>query len=178
MAVDLPETTKTLGTRSVFIIPKADLADPDAAGALTVAKLMAAFKATAYIYGNGAAVTGEQQKGDAPKKLAERKTREQLGTVKEAISDVEYSYKPQADNTDPANACKAACQPQTQVYVVDRLGVLDEEDPAADQWFNVSLVTLGIQNRGQTGDDDFAEYSITQGAAVDNTWWDIKSVAP
>lgn len=174
MATSLPETTKVLGTRSVWVIPKATVTNP---AALKVADLTAGFKATCFIYGDGGAVTGEQQKGDAPKKLCETKSREQLGTVKETISDIQYSYKPQADNTDAANAMKAAMLDGTQVYVADRLGVQDEAAPAADQYFNLSLVNLGFPNRTRTGDDDFAEYSITQGATVEQTWWDIKVTA-
>lgn len=173
MAVDLPETTKVLGARSVWVVPVAAVTggDPEA---VTSTILNAAFKATCFIYGDGGTVMGEQAKGDAPKKLCEQKTREQLGTVKESISDIQYSYKPQADNTDEANAMKAALTPGTKVYVFDRLGVLDETAATAGDFFNASLTTLGVQNRTKTGDDDFAEFSITQSASVENTWWDIE----
>jgi hypothetical protein len=94
VTISLPETTNVLGTRSVWVIPEADVPNP---AALTAVIVNAGFKATCFIYGNGLAVVGEQTKGEAPRKLCEVKGREQLGTVKESISDVQYSYKPQAD---------------------------------------------------------------------------------
>lgn len=171
MSVMLPETTKTLGTRSVWIIPEADVANP---AALTAVIVNAGFKATCFIYGNGATVAGEQQKGEAPRKLCERKAREQLGTVKESITDVQYSYKPQGAPNDPANEMKASMVDGTRVYIVERLGVDDPTNAAADQYVNAYLSELGYRNRTQTGDDEYAEYSITQGAVVEQAFYDIE----
>ena len=174
MPTELPETTRALGTRTVYVVPEADIADPEA---LTVAAITGGFKATAYIYGDGGMVTGEQQKGQAPKKLAEVKQREQLGVVNETISDIQYSYKPQGDSVDEANAMKEACPQGARVYVIDRLGVLDDVDLAADQVVNAHLVILGYQNRTKTGDDDYAEHSITQSAVTVSSHYDITVTA-
>lgn len=174
MAVDLPETTKVLGTRSVWVVPEATITDPTAISAATLAS---GFKATCFIYGDGGAVTGEQGRGQAPPKLCEVDQREQLGRVTKSISDIQYSYKPQAADADPANAMRAALPAGTRVYIVDRLGVLDETAPTAGQFVNAALVTLGIQNKTKTGDDEYAEYSITQGASVEETHDDVTLVA-
>jgi hypothetical protein len=171
VTVELPETTKTLGTRSVWIIPEADVTDPNA---LTAAIVNAGFKATCYIYGNGGTVSGAQQKGEAPRKLCETKSREQLGTVQESITDIQYSYKPQADDTDAANEMKAAMVDGTRVYVAERLGVDDSTAAVAGQFFNAFLTDLGYRNRTQTGEDEYSEYSVTQGAVVVESFYDIE----
>lgn len=171
MTISLPETTNVLGTRSVWVIPEADVPNP---AALTAVIVNAGFKATCFIYGNGLAVVGEQTKGEAPRKLCEIKGREQLGTVKESISDVQYSYKPQADDADAANEMKASMVDGTRVYVVERLGVDDTETAAAADIVNAYLTDLGYRNRTQTGDDEYAEYSITQGAVVKESFYDIE----
>lgn len=170
MAVELPETTKILGTRSVWVVPDATITD---LSTITVANLTAGFKATCFIYGRGGTVTGEQAKNTAPKKLCEVTERESLGTVKETISDLQYSYKPQGDDADEANGMKAAMLNGSKVVIVDRLGVDDDVAPAAAQIVNAYRVTLGFQNRTETGEDDAAEYSITQGAVVDASEYDI-----
>lgn len=169
--VQLPETTPTLGTRSVYIIPEADVPDPEALTALIV---NGGFKATTYIYGNGGVVSGEQQKGQAPRKLAERKTREKLGTVNETITNIQYSYKPQGDSADPANDMKSAMVDGTRVYVVERLGIVDTTTAVATNVVNAFLTVLGYRNRTMTGEDDFAEYSITQAATVEQSYYDIE----
>lgn len=171
MTVMLPETTQSLGTRSVWIVPEADVANP---AALTAAIVNAGFKATCFIYGNGGMVSGTQQKGSAPRKLCEVKTREQLGTVQESITDIQYSYKPQGDDTDPANEMKASMVDGTRVYVVERLGVQDATAATAGQYANAFLTTLGYRNRTMTGEDEYSEYSITQGAVVEETTYDVE----
>ncbi|MBS42915.1 MAG: hypothetical protein CMH83_19415 [Nocardioides sp.] len=174
MTVTLPETTKSYGTRTVYVVPEADVADPSAAA--TVADLTGAFKATCYLYGGGL-VSGEQQKGQAPRKECEVETREQLGTINRTISALQYSYKPQADDTDPANAMKAAMGIGTRVWVAERLGVRDTQAVAADDLTNWHLVELGYQNRGMTGDGEYDEYSITQEAVVKQSIYDVALTA-
>lgn len=171
MTVTLPETVQTLGTRSVWIIPEADVPNPEA---LTAVIVNAGFKATCFIYGQGAVVSGTQQKGAAPRKLCEIKNREQLGTVQEAITDVQYSYSPQGDDADSANEMKASMVDGTRVYVVERLGIQDATTAVAGQVVNAYLTTLGYRNRTMTGEDEYGEYSITQGAVVESTHYDVE----
>jgi hypothetical protein len=161
---------QTLGTRSVWIIPEADVASP---AALTALIVNGGFKATCFIYGNGAMVSGTQQKGAAPRKLCEVKNREQLGTVQESITDVQYSYSPQDLDADPANEMKAAMVDGTRVYVVERLGITDATTATTGQVVNAYLTTLGYRNRTMTGEDEYGEYSITQGAVVLSTLYDV-----
>lgn len=170
MTVVLPETVQTLGNRSVWIIPEADVANPEA---LTAIIVNGGFKATCFIYGNGGMVSGTQQKGAAPRKLCETKNREQLGTVQESITDIQYSYSPQGADADPANEMKAAMVDGTRVYIVERLGVEDTATAAASQKVNAYLTTLGYRNRTMTGDDEYSEFSITQGAVVEDTFYDV-----
>lgn len=170
MTVQLPETTKTLGTRSVWIIPEVDVTDPEA---LTAATLNSGFRATCFIYGNGGMVSGTQQKGAAPRKLCEVKDREQFGTVSETITDIQYSYKPQGTDADEANEMKAAMTGGSRVYIVERLGILDAGAAAATQKVNAYLSTLGYQNRTWTSEDEFGEYSVTQGAVVEAAYYDV-----
>lgn len=171
MTVMLPETAQTLGTRSVWIIPEADVTNP---AALTAVVVNAGFKATCYIYGNGGVVSGTQQKGSAARKLCETKTREQLGTVQESITDIQYSYLPQGDDADDGNAMKAAMVDGTRVFVVERLGIQDATTAAAGQVVNAFLTTLGYRNRTMTSDDEYGEYSVTQGAVVEETFYDVE----
>lgn len=173
MTVSLPDTVSVLGTRSVWVVPKASAADAED---ITIADLTAALKATCYIY-SGGIITGEQQRGDAPRKLCEVKTRQKIGTITESISDLQYSYHPQLADADEANDMKSAMTQSSVVYIVDRKGILDETAPTITDYFDVYEVELGYQNRTQTGEDDQAEYSITQGASVLNTSYDLQFVA-
>lgn len=173
MTVSLPDTVSVLGNRSVWVVPKASAADAED---ITIADLTAGLKATCYIY-NGGIITGEQQRGDAPRKLCEVKTRQKIGTISESISDLQYSYGPQVDDADEANDMKAAMTQGSTVYIVDRRGVLDETTPTTSHYFDVYEVELGYQNRTQTGEDDQAEFSITQGASVLSTSYDLQFVA-
>lgn len=173
MTVSLPDTVSVLGNRSVWVVPKASAADAED---ITIADLTAGLKATCYIY-NGGIVTSEQQRGDAPRKLCEVTTRQKIGTVSQSITDLQYSYGPQVADADEANDMKAAMVQGSTVYLVDRRGILDETAPTTAHYFDVYEVELGYQNRTQTGEDDQAEFSITQGASVLSVTEDLQFVA-
>lgn len=170
MTVQIPEGTKTLGTRSVWIIPLADVTDPSE---LTKTEVDAGFRATCYIYGQGGVVTGAQNKGTAPRRLCEVKDREQLGTVQESISDIQYVYSPQGADNDPENEMKASMVDGTKVVIAERLGLIDSTPTATAQKFNSFVTTLGYRNRTMTSDDEYGEYSITQSASVDAVYYDV-----
>lgn len=174
MTVSLPDTVSVLGTRSVWVVPKAAAADADE---ITLADLTAGVKATCYTYGNAALVSGEQTYGDAPRKTCEVTARQKIGPVSETFNPIQYSYSPQVADSDDANALKAAMPMGSVVYVVERLGVVDATTPTTSHYFNVYEVELGYPNRTQTGDDDQAEYSITQGGSLLAASYDLQFAA-
>lgn len=174
MTVELPDTVSTLGTRSLWVVPKAAAANADD---ITLADLTAGVKATCYTYGNAPLVSGEQTYADAPRKTCEVTNRQKVGTVTETFTPIQYSYGPQVNDADDANALKAAMPMGDVVYVVERLGVIDSVAATTSHYFNAYEVELGYPNRTQTGEDDQAEFSITQGGSLLSASYDLQFAA-
>ena len=185
MTVIFPEFTKARGTRTVVVALDAPVAGGTpggSGGTLSLATLNTtgnALNVSCFLYG-GATVSGTQDKQVAPSRICDDSDRESLGRVKYEVADLSYGYKPQADETDEANKAKVMLQKGVYIDIVERLGLPARlEDLKVGDIVSVYKDTeLGVQNRVPTGDDDAAEWSIQQTAALNGAvYHDVKIVA-
>lgn len=164
MTIVFPEATKVQGNTSVTVVQTvADMAAPKLATEINAASSV---NVSCFLYSGGVG-TSTTSKGEAPRRLCTTETFQQFGNTSYEVTDLMYVYNPQGDDTDEANEAKAALTEGTDVYLVIRKG-LDAQSAAyaVDQRVDVWHVRLGPQNRSQTGDDEFAEFAITQPVIV------------
>lgn len=160
MTVVFPTAVKAQGNNSVTVLQT--VADPTAPSLATEVNGASSVDVSFYLYG-GFSPTAEANKGSAPARLGDTIEREEFGRVKTTIADLQYVFDPQADDTDPANAAKAALPEGAEVWLMQRAGLnAKTDDKAVAQKVVMHHVVLGPQNKTQTGDDEFAEFSITQ----------------
>lgn len=166
MTVVMPETVKSQGNKVLIVLD----APPAVPGAPTKAELNAGLFVQCHIYGTFSG-TPSQEVGAAPQKMCTKVTPRQLGNVTYEIADVQYSYVPQKMGTpgSPGNEAVEALTPGTDVYVVEGAGI-DGTTGALDTGDVVNLYHLdcGVQRRGQTGDGQFDEFSVTQSFVMSN----------
>lgn len=161
MTVTYPEAVTAQGNESYYWVET--LAVPSAP---TVAELTAGVPIACAMY-DGGAVTGETNKGEAPRRVCDDRIREKSGATKYTMADIQYLYNPQGGPAHASNAVKEAMEKGAAGYIVERLGLHAKTTAlAATQIVNIFPVLLGEQNRTKTGDrsDEFAEFSITQSA--------------
>lgn len=161
MTVLFPEAVKAQGNHSVTVVQT--LADMSAPTLIEV-NATGSINVSCFLFGSGGfAATSTTNKGEAPARLCTTETFQEFGNTSYEISDLQYVYSPQEDDTTDANKAMAALTPGTEVYLIERLG-LDAKTAAyaAAQKVNVHHVRLGPQNRTKTGDGEFDQFSITQ----------------
>lgn len=176
MTVVFPVATKSLGNTSVIAV--ATIANTSAPSLATEINASTSVNGSCYLYADLVA-TGETNKGTAPTRACEKTEREEFGRTKYSISDIQYVYDPQAAGTTDENKFKTALAPDTELYIVERIG-LDSQTSAlaAGQKVNVHHVRVGPQNRTKTGDGEFDEFSITQAISyVTDPVYDVAIVA-
>lgn len=159
MTVLMPETQKSQGfTRLIAIPTGANLAS------LTVAELTGptATVLSCYLYGDFTPTTTENV-GEGPRKMCSRRMPQQFGNVAYGITELSYSHLPQEDDDAPGNEARAALTPGTTQVLVEFPGIDGQNATvAADQRYVAHRVELGLQRKGRTGDDEFAEFNILQ----------------
>lgn len=106
--------------------------------------------------------TISENSGTAPRRLGTTTQMPLQGLSNYEPIEVRYPYDPQGDDTDPDNAAKAALVEGAVKDFVVRKGVDAETAFAVDDEVEVWSVRCGRQNRGRSGDDEFAEYEIVQ----------------
>lgn len=158
--VQLPTTTNSLGNK-VIIAMTTPPSDPLAP---TLAEINAGIFITCHIYDSFAPEV-TQNTGEGPRKLCAKSVPTKLGQVTYAINDVQYSYVPQEMGTPGAagNEAIEALTPGTRLYIAEANGVDGETGVLATaDVVNLYHVECGEQRRGQTGDGEFDEFSVTQ----------------
>lgn len=160
-----PPTVKSLGQKSVVI-----LTTPPAAptGIPTAAEVNAGLFASLHIYGDFN-VTPNQNTGEAPRKLGSVVQPQQFGLVTYPAVDAQYSYVPQALATAGAegNEVYEALVPGDQVTVVVLDGIDGEISTLpATAVGDIFLMEAGKRRKGQTGDGEFDEKSVTQSLII------------
>lgn len=165
MAISLPPTSKSLARKSVVF-----LTTPPAAttGIPTTVEISAAIFGSLHLY-TPFTVTPTQNTGEGPRKLGARSVPVENGITTYPAVEIQYSYKPQELGTPGAegNELYEALTQDTQLTVV----VLDDVDGDIDavtagDVADVYLMECGVQRKGQTGDGEFDQFSVTQSLIV------------
>lgn len=164
MTVLFPEGTQQLGNTSITVVQT--VADMSAPKLATEINATSSVNVSCFMFSGGVG-SSTTNKGTAPRRLCTKTELQRLGLTTYDVTDLQYVYDPQADDTDDENKAKAALTEGTDVYLIVRRG-LDAQDEAyaASQKVDVWHVELGPQNRTTTGEGEFDLYSITQSVAV------------
>ena len=158
MTVLFPEATPVLGNLKVLVADAvATGTAPDlsseigASGSLDI---------SCYIRSWNVDVTTNT--GTAPSRLCSTLDLPQTGKSSMPAIELRYVYDPQADDTTDENKLKAKLVEGTELYVVVRKGLPFATAFAAGQQTEVYKVRVGRQNRVTSGDDEYAEFEISQ----------------
>ncbi|WP_394289507.1 hypothetical protein [Microbacterium sp.] len=165
MAVELPPTTTALANQLIVF-----LTTPPAAssGIPTVAEVNAGLAAQCFIYGNFN-VTPTQNTGEGPRKNCRPNAPTNLGIVTYPATELQYSYMPQELGAPGAdgNELYEALEPGAVITAVVLDGISGEtESVAAGDVADVYEMKAGVRRKGQTGDGEFDEKSVTQALVV------------
>lgn len=174
MSIIFPEATKSLGNTTIIAVETiVSMAAPDLSSEINAASSVIG---SCFLYADMVA-GGETNKGTAPTRACETSEREEFGRTKYSIQDIQYVYDPQAGATDE-NKFKDLLAPNTELYLVERMGLDKDTALAAGQKVNVHHVRVGPQNRTKTGDGEFDEFSITQAVSyIEDPVYDVAIVA-
>jgi hypothetical protein len=164
MTVLLPEAVQAQGNISVKVVQTiADLTAPKLA---TEINAVSSVDVSCFLYSGGVG-TSTTNRGESPRRLCTRDVYQQAGNKTYEVTDLQYVYSPQGAGSVDANKAKTALTEGSIVYLVVRKGLDAQTAPfAAAQKVEVWKVRLLEQNRTMTGDGEFDEFSITQGAIV------------
>lgn len=100
--------------------------------------------------------------GQAPPRLGTKQQMPQEGRAQYAAIEIRYPYDPQADDTDPNNEAKALLAEGTELAFITFDGVDAEGTVAVGDQSVTWEVRCGRQTRTRSGDDEFAEFEISQ----------------
>ncbi|MDF1603399.1 hypothetical protein [Nocardioides sp. YIM 152315] len=160
-----PPTAKSLGQKSVVILTTAPAATT---GIPVLTEVNAGVFGSLHFYGDFN-VTPNQNTGEGPRKLGSIFSPTQLGQVTYPAVDAQYSYMPQlvATTGSDGNEVYEALVPGSTVTVVVLDGVDgDISAVVADDVADIYLMECGVRRKGQTGDGEFDEKSVTQSLIV------------
>lgn len=104
---------------------------------------------------------GSQSTGSSPNRICTTITLPQAGRTELSAFDLRYVYDPQATGTSNNDALDTLTEFAEGILVV-RKGIPFTTAGAAGQQYEAWSVRLGRQNRVQSGDDDFAEFEVSQ----------------
>lgn len=161
MTITRPEGVRAKGKKSYVVVT--DIASA-ATGEVSLTEINATSSKviSCHVYGQ-MNFTAEAQKITLPARACDDKEIERTGRTRYGVEDVQYTYDPQGDDTDYVNAAKAALVPETEVWLVERLGKSATSEPfAVGDKVILHHVVPSVQRRTNTGDDDAAEFSLTQ----------------
>lgn len=166
MTVVMPETIKSQGNKILIVLTT----PPAVPAAPTKAELNAGLFVQCHIYGTFSG-TPTQSVGAGPQKMCTKVTPQQLGNITYEIADVQYSYVPQAMGTvgSDGNEAIEALTPGTDIYVAEGPGIDGTTALVAlNDVVNLYHLECGVQRRGQTGDGEYDEFSVTQSFVLAN----------
>lgn len=164
MTVTFPEAVKAQGNISVRVVQT--IADPTAPKLATEINAATSVDVSCFLYGGGIG-TSTQNKGEAPRRICATDTFQEFGNTTYEVSDLQYAYDPQLALSAAVNKARQILEPGTEVWLVVRLGLAANSEAWAEgQIVDLWHVRLGRQNKTTTGDAEFDQLSITQGAIV------------
>lgn len=165
MPISLPPTSKSLGRKSVVFLTTPPAA---ATGIPTTVEVSAALFGSLHLY-TPFNVTPNQNTGEGPRKLGAISVPTENGIVNYPAVEIQYSFKPQDLGTpgSDGNELYEALVPDAQITVV----VLDDMDGdissvTAGDIADIYLMECGVRRKGQTGDGEFDQFSVTQSLIV------------
>lgn len=101
--------------------------------------------------------------GNAPARLCTTVQLPVEGNTQFQPIEVRYVYDPQADDSTDDNAAKAFLTRGTEFYALVRKGFDAQSDAfAVGHRYELYKMRAGRQNKVRSGDDEFAEYEISQ----------------
>lgn len=158
MSVFFPEAVPVLGNLSVRWISTA--ADLDSISLATEWNAASSVDLSCFLrpFTPGAS----EATGSAPGRICTTITLPQRGRTEISAFELRYVYDPQEDDADPDNEAKAALTDGTEGILVVRKGIAFSTAAIATQQYEAWRGYLGRQNFVQSGDDDFAEFEISQ----------------
>lgn len=160
MSVTFPEATQVYGNTSVLVVQT--MAAPAAPDLSSDINAVSTVNVSCYLYSGGIG-TSTTAKGEAPKRVCTKSVLQQFGSTTYEVTDLQYTYNPQTAISGTGNEAREALVEGSEVYLVIRRGLdAQDTDYAVGQRVDVWHVKLGPQNKTQTGDGDFDEFSITQ----------------
>lgn len=157
MSVFFPEASPVLGNLSVRWIPAA--ADLESIVLSTEWSAGTALDLSCFL--RPLSPSGSQATGAAPNRICTTITLPQAGRTEISAFDLRYVYDPQGDAT-PNNDALDTLIEGAEGILAFRKGIPFTTAGAADQQYEAWAVRLGRQNRVQSGDDDFAEFEVSQ----------------
>lgn len=159
MSVYFPEATPVLGNLAVRWISTA--ANLSAISLATEWNAASSVDLSCFL--RPLAPSASQSTGSAPNRVCTTITLPQAGRTEISAFELRYIYDPQGDPaTDPDNDALAALVELGEGILVLRKGVAFSTAGAAGQRYEAWKGVLGRQNRVTSGDDDFAEFEISQ----------------
>lgn len=160
MSVLFPEATQVYGNTSVLVVQ--ELTAPGAVSLANDVNDVTTVNVSCFMYSGGVG-TSTTTKGEAPRRLCTKSVLQQFGSTTYDVTDLQYLYDPQQPLSADANAAREALVEGAEVTLLIRRG-LDAQDTAyaAGQRVDAWKVKLGPQNKTQTGDGEYDEFSITQ----------------
>jgi hypothetical protein len=159
MTLIYPESTPSFGNTKVKAV--ATIASDAAPSLATEVNAVSSLDVSCFIRDWNPEITSNS--GTAPPRLCTKTSMPQEGTSQFSAVELRYVYDPQAaDSTDENKAKALFVQGTTHKFVV-RKG-LDAQSTAfaASQRVEVWEMRAGRQNKVRSGDDEFAEFEISQ----------------
>ena len=159
MTVYFPEATPVLGNLKMNAI--LTVADPAAIKLATEWNANSSVDLTCFV--RPLIPSATTNSGSAPNRMCTTITLPNEGRTEISAFELRYVYDPQADDTDPDNKAKALLVRGLSLTLAFRKG-LDARAvaPAVGQKTEAWYGRLGRQNRVTSGDDDQAEFEISQ----------------
>ena len=158
MSVYFPEATPVLGNLAVRWISTA--ADLDSISLATEWNAGTSVDLSCFL--RPLTPSASESTGSAPNRICTTITLPQRGRTEISAFDLRYVYDPQGDGADPDNEAKEALVEGAEGILVFRKGIAFGTAGAVGQDYEAWRGYLGRQNRVTSGDDDFAEFEISQ----------------
>lgn len=159
MTVSFPEATPSQGYTKLWAATAvADQSAPKLATELNAASTV---ELTGYLIGNFAP-SGTQNKGTQPRRLGQTGQLDKLGNANFTAPTLTYIEDPQGDDTVAANKARAALAEGTEIFLVERLGLIATAAGAVAQKTRTHHVRVGKQFFVPSGDDEFAIRQVQQ----------------
>lgn len=159
MTVTIPNSITAEGNVKVVFVPTIAGAAP------TAAELAAGTDISCFLMPDWDGPSAAQSTGD-DRRFCSRQTFDRLGRVKWTISELSYTYDPQAATSTPENKVYLALATGNTGKLCIAYGVNPAVAIAAAKKVDMFPVTCGQQDKKARGSDEFAPLTVKQTLAV------------